>query len=99
MALLPNVPQRFVQLATDRIRALKETGDTEKYWRDTRAAEAELNQHFDSVDKQYDDKKVVLLSDRAAALSMVPPTPPVVVEPPKSVIEQALMGGAPETAV
>lgn len=91
LALLPNVPQSFVERANARLAKLKETGDTATYWRDTRAAEAELNAHFDSIEKHYDDKKVVLLSDKKAALSMLPVSPPVVVEPPKSIIEQALM--------
>lgn len=99
LALLPNVPQSFVERANARLAKLKETGDTATYWRDTRAAESELNQHFDSIAKSFDEKKVTLLSDRQAALSMLPVSPPVVVEPPKSIIEQALMPKSPENAV
>jgi hypothetical protein len=88
--LLPNVPQNFVNGAAARLKALKETGDTEAYWRDTRAAEKELNLYFDQKEAEFKQREINLAADKAAALSRLPVTPPVVEAPPVSSIEQAL---------
>jgi hypothetical protein len=88
--LLPNIPQNFVNGAAARLKALKETGDTEAYWHDTRAAEKELNLYFDQKETEFKQREINLAADKAAALSRLPVAPPVVEAPPVSSIEQAL---------
>jgi hypothetical protein len=92
--LLPNIPQGFVNGTADRLKTLKESGDVDAYWRDTRAAEAELNVYFDKIDAEYKARGVKNEEDRKAALSRLPVEAPQPVEPPKSAIEQALTGGS-----
>jgi hypothetical protein len=98
--LLPNVPQSHVNGCAERLQALRDSTDADggvaAYWAGERKAAAELDAHFERIEKQFDEKKATLLSDRKAALSRLPVEPPAATPaPPKSAIETTLAPNDP----
>jgi hypothetical protein len=95
LANVATAPQSLVTAAHERAKALKASGDVDAYWRDTRAAEKALDQHYTDIENKFDEEKKQHEADKAAALSRLPVAPVVEAPPPTpSVIESTLMGGS-----